>query len=51
MKRILCPLIDALAGKPVMDGKAVPFEKFGGIDVLDIEVKGVSWRLADFAPV
>jgi malate dehydrogenase (oxaloacetate-decarboxylating)(NADP+) len=30
--------IGALAGKPVMEGKAVLFKKFGGIDVFDIEV-------------
>jgi malate dehydrogenase (oxaloacetate-decarboxylating)(NADP+) len=28
----------ALAGKPVMEGKAVLFKKFAGIDVFDIEV-------------
>ena len=30
--------IGALAGKPVMEGKAVLFKKFAGIDVIDIEV-------------
>ncbi len=30
--------IGALAGKPVMEGKAVLFRKFAGIDVFDIEV-------------
>jgi malate dehydrogenase (oxaloacetate-decarboxylating)(NADP+) len=30
--------IGALAGKPVMEGKAVLFKKFSGIDVFDIEV-------------
>ncbi len=30
--------IGALASKPVMEGKAVLFKKFAGIDVLDIEV-------------
>jgi malate dehydrogenase (oxaloacetate-decarboxylating)(NADP+) len=30
--------IGALAGKPVMEGKAVLFKKFGGIDVFDLEV-------------
>ena len=30
--------IGALAGKPVMEGKAVLFKKFAGIDVFDIEV-------------
>jgi malate dehydrogenase (oxaloacetate-decarboxylating)(NADP+) len=30
--------IGALAGKPVMEGKAVLFKKFGGVDVFDIEV-------------
>jgi malate dehydrogenase (oxaloacetate-decarboxylating)(NADP+) len=30
--------IGPLAGKPVMEGKAVLFKKFGGIDVFDIEV-------------
>jgi malate dehydrogenase (oxaloacetate-decarboxylating)(NADP+) len=31
--------IGPLAGKPVMEGKAVLFKKFAGIDVFDIEVK------------
>ncbi|MGO4872520.1 MAG: NADP-dependent malic enzyme [Roseiarcus sp.] len=31
--------IGPLAGKPVMEGKAVLFKKFSGIDVFDIEVK------------
>ena len=30
--------IGALAGKPVMEGKAVLFKRFAGIDVFDIEV-------------
>ena len=30
--------IGALAGKPVMEGKAVLFKKFAGIDSIDIEV-------------
>ena len=30
--------IGALAGKPVMEGKGVLFQKFAGIDVFDIEV-------------
>src|SRR5687768_6472156 len=30
--------IGTLAGKPVMEGKAVLFKKFAGIDVFDIEV-------------
>src|SRR6202162_4524543 len=30
--------IGALAGKPVMEGKACLFKKFAGIDVFDIEV-------------
>ncbi|MBV8913733.1 MAG: NADP-dependent malic enzyme [Acetobacteraceae bacterium] len=30
--------IGALAGKPVMEGKAVLFKKFAGIDVFDVEV-------------
>ena len=30
--------IGPLAGKPVMEGKAVLFEKFSGIDVFDIEI-------------
>jgi malate dehydrogenase (oxaloacetate-decarboxylating)(NADP+) len=30
--------IGALAGKPVMEGKAVLFKKFAGIDVFDLEV-------------
>jgi malate dehydrogenase (oxaloacetate-decarboxylating)(NADP+) len=33
--------IGALAGKPVMEGKAVLFKKFAGIDVFDIEVDAV----------
>ena len=31
--------VGALAGKPVMEGKAVLFKRFAGIDVFDIEVK------------
>jgi malate dehydrogenase (oxaloacetate-decarboxylating)(NADP+) len=31
--------IGAIAGKPVMEGKAVLFKKFAGIDVFDIEIK------------
>src|SRR5690606_5959321 len=31
--------IGALASKPVMEGKAVLFKKFAGIDAIDIEVK------------
>ncbi len=31
--------IGPLAGKPVMEGKAVLFKKFAGIDVFDIEIK------------
>src|SRR5262245_65966016 len=30
--------IGALAGKPVMEGKACLFKKFAGIDVFDIEI-------------
>src|SRR5919204_1635807 len=30
--------IGALAGKPVMEGKACLFKKFAGIDVYDIEI-------------
>ncbi len=30
--------IGALASKPVMEGKAVLFKKFAGVDVFDIEV-------------
>lgn len=30
--------IGALAGKPVMEGKAVLFKRFGGLDAIDIEV-------------
>ena len=33
--------IGALASKPVMEGKAVLFKKFAGIDVFDIEVDAV----------
>ena len=31
--------IGALAGKPVMEGKAVLFKKFAGIDAIDIEIE------------
>ena len=31
--------IGPLAGKPVMEGKAVLFKKFAGIDVFDIEIE------------
>src|SRR5438552_2118119 len=31
--------IGALAGKPVMEGKAVLFKKFAGIDAFDIEIE------------
>jgi malate dehydrogenase (oxaloacetate-decarboxylating)(NADP+) len=31
--------IGALAGKPVMEGKAVLFKKFAGIDAMDIEIE------------
>ena len=34
--------VGALAGKPVMEGKAVLFKKFAGIDVMDIEVTAAS---------
>ncbi len=34
--------VGALAGKPVMEGKAVLFKKFAGIDVFDIEVTAPS---------
>lgn len=34
--------VGALAGKPVMEGKAVLFKKFAGIDVFDIEVNAPS---------
>src|SRR4029450_10614877 len=30
--------LGALAGKPVMEGKAVLFKRFAGIDVFDIEL-------------
>ena len=33
--------IGALAGKPVMEGKACLFKKFAGIDVFDIEINEV----------
>jgi len=33
--------IGTLAGKPVMEGKAVLFKKFAGIDVFDIEVEAL----------
>lgn len=34
--------VGALAGKPVMEGKAVLFKKFANIDVMDIEVNAES---------
>lgn len=34
--------VGALAGKPVMEGKAVLFKHFAGIDVFDIEIKAPS---------
>lgn len=34
--------VGALAGKPVMEGKAVLFKRFAGIDVFDIEVTAPS---------
>jgi malate dehydrogenase (oxaloacetate-decarboxylating)(NADP+) len=34
--------VGALAGKPVMEGKAVLFKRFAGIDVFDIEVNAES---------
>jgi malate dehydrogenase (oxaloacetate-decarboxylating)(NADP+) len=34
--------VGALAGKPVMEGKAVLFKKFAGIDVFDIEINAPS---------
>jgi malate dehydrogenase (oxaloacetate-decarboxylating)(NADP+) len=34
--------IGALAGKPVMEGKAVLFKRFAGIDVFDIEINAPS---------
>lgn len=34
--------VGALAGKPVMEGKAVLFKRFAGIDVFDIEVNASS---------
>ncbi len=34
--------VGALAGKPVMEGKAVLFKLFAGIDVFDIEIKAPS---------
>ena len=37
--------IGPLASKPVMEGKAVLFKKFAGIDVFDIEVDGRSRQL------
>ena len=37
--------IGALAGKPVMEGKAVLFKKFAGIDVFDIEVNATDPKL------
>jgi len=37
--------IGPLAGKPVMEGKAVLFKKFAGIDVFDIEVDATDPKL------
>ncbi len=34
--------VGALAGKPVMEGKAVLFKRFAGIDVFDIEIQAPS---------
>ena len=34
--------VGALAGKPVMEGKAVLFKRFAGIDVFDIEINAPS---------
>ncbi|MFD0912296.1 malic enzyme-like NAD(P)-binding protein [Methylophilus luteus] len=34
--------VGALAGKPVMEGKAVLFKRFAGIDVFDIEVNAAT---------
>jgi malate dehydrogenase (oxaloacetate-decarboxylating)(NADP+) len=34
--------VGALAGKPVMEGKAVLFKRFAGIDVFDIEINATS---------
>src|SRR5690349_7415957 len=34
--------IGALAGKPVMEGKACLFKKFAGIDVFDIEIDEIN---------
>lgn len=34
--------VGALAGKPVMEGKAVLFKRFAGIDVFDIEIEAPS---------
>lgn len=34
--------VGALAGKPVMEGKAVLFKRFAGIDVFDIEISAPS---------
>ena len=31
--------IGALAGKPVMEGKAVLFKRFANVDVFDIEIE------------
>ena len=36
--------IGALASKPVMEGKAVLFKKFAGIDVFDLEVDAAGHR-------
>lgn len=41
--------IGPLASKPVMEGKAVLFKKFGGIDVFDIEVD--EYRVEEFCNV
>ena len=42
--------IGPLASKPVMEGKAVLFKKFSGIDVFDLEVKrdrpGQNWWIS-----
>ena len=40
--------IGALSGKPVMEGKALLFKIYAGIDVFDIEVDEKVWNKVDF---
>jgi malate dehydrogenase (oxaloacetate-decarboxylating)(NADP+) len=41
--------LGAIAGKPVMEGKAILFKRFGGIDAVDVEVE--SYDIDDFCNI